>query len=331
MRESVSIITRTKNRPKLLGRCIRSVLDQRFRDWLHVIVNDGGDAKEVENIVSQFRAEYSGRCKIVHNQRSCGRAAALNSGLRAAVSEYVAFLDDDDTWHGDFLARMISALFETTNIEAGSAICQTEIVREKLSTSDIIELKREPFNPNFVCLRLSDLTIENQFTINAIVFRRSMVDEIGSFNEKLDALEDWEFNLRFHLRYDAIVVDQALARWHWRVGNGEISYDNSIHVSGNLHKIARAQILNDAMRGKWLDARRDVLLILVLGGELNELKRALEVERRSLNADRISLEAQLHLKEIELRRVTTERDAILQSSAWRMTYPLRKSVGLFLR
>lgn len=279
MSETVAIITRTKNRPRLLVRCIRSVLDQTFRDWLHVIVNDGGDAKEVDNIVCQFAAEYDGRFKIVHHERSRGMEAASNSGLRAIATEYVAFLDDDDTWHPDFLANMISTLIDTPSVQVKSAICQTEIVCEKMSGNDIIELGREPLSPSFVCLRLDDLVIENQFTNNAMVFHRSVLDEVGYFNERLDVLGDWDFNLRLHLRYDAVVLNNVLARWHRRIPSGERHYENSIHVAGERHKMARVQIINDAIRGKWLNGRPELLLILVLGRKLEELRAILERDR----------------------------------------------------
>jgi glycosyltransferase involved in cell wall biosynthesis len=300
MSETVAIITRTKNRPRLLVRCIRSVLHQTFRDWLHVIVNDGGDAKEVDNIIYQFEAEYGNRFKIIHHEQSRGMEAASNSGLHAISSEYVAFLDDDDTWHRDFLARMIRTLTEAQGALVRSAICQTEVIREKISGNDIVELGREPFNPYFVCLRLDDLLIKNQFTNNAMVFRRSVVDEIGYFNEKLNALGDWDFNLRLHLRYDAVVLDQVLARWHRRVQNSENPYENSIHTARDLHKMARVQLLNDAIRGCWLDEKPHLSTIMVLGRKLDELR--------------------------------LEQDRILHSSMWRLIYTdIRKGIGLILR
>lgn len=328
MSETVAIITRTKSRPRLLTRCIRSILDQTFRDWLHVIVNDGGNAKEVDDMVYQFAAEYGGRFKIVHHEQSRGMEAASNSALQTITTEYVAFLDDDDTWHPDFLASMIGALIQAPNIQVKSAICQTEVVREAISGDEVIELSREFFNPSFICLRLDDLVIENQFTNNAIVFRRSVVDEIGYFNEKLDALGDWDFNLRLHLRYDAVVLDQPLARWHWRVQNNENPYENSIHV-GNLHKMARAQIINDAIRGKWLDGS-ELLLILVLGQKLNELRRQLEAELRSKELELRHVMAQRDAVRTERDAIRADRDVILHSTTWRVTGPIRRVVAFIL-
>ena len=48
---SVSIITRTKNRPLFLARAIKSVTTQTYTEWQHIIVNDAGNKEIVENIV----------------------------------------------------------------------------------------------------------------------------------------------------------------------------------------------------------------------------------------------------------------------------------------
>ena len=50
----VAIITRTKDRPILLRRAIRSALNQTFRDWLLVIVNDGGEPETIKLVVDEF-------------------------------------------------------------------------------------------------------------------------------------------------------------------------------------------------------------------------------------------------------------------------------------
>jgi glycosyltransferase involved in cell wall biosynthesis len=82
-RPSVSIITRTKDRPLLLERAIKSVLNQTYSEWIHVVVNDGGDAKSVQSLLDQYRTQYAGRLCLVTNNRSLGMEAASNVGLRS--------------------------------------------------------------------------------------------------------------------------------------------------------------------------------------------------------------------------------------------------------
>lgn len=303
MAEVVAVITRTKNRPRLLIRCIQSVIGQTFRDWIHVIVNDGGDRKEVEDTVRQFAQEYSGRVRIIHHDKSRGMEAATNSALRTIETEFVALLDDDDTWHEGFLDSAIVTLRGATSSQVKSAICQTEIVHETISGEAIVEISREPFNPDFVALRLSDLLMANRFTNNAMVFHRSVIDEVGFFREDLEALGDWDFNVRLHLRYDAVVVDRILARYHRRIGDGtekSASYINSVNAVSDPHKLARYRIENEAIRGTWPSGYPHLGVYMVLSRRLEELEAA------------------------RIRR-------ILHSIVRRLNYPIRKCRELVLR
>ncbi|MGR9051111.1 MAG: glycosyltransferase family 2 protein [Gammaproteobacteria bacterium] len=99
----VAIITRTKNRNILLRRAIESVLGQHFRNWLMVIVNDGGDAEAVDRLVAEYESQFRGRSKVIHNPNSLGMEAASNVGIKNSDSRYLVIHDDDDSWHPAFL------------------------------------------------------------------------------------------------------------------------------------------------------------------------------------------------------------------------------------
>ena len=75
----VAIITRTKNRVLLLDRAVKSVLCQTFDNWQHVIVNDGGDANPVDELVDRYLDQYAGRLTVIHNTQSKGMEAASRS------------------------------------------------------------------------------------------------------------------------------------------------------------------------------------------------------------------------------------------------------------
>lgn len=76
----VAVITRTKDRPLLLRRAIRSVLDQTFKDWLLVIVNDGGDPANVSVVVDELADELGDQVLVLHHPISMGMQTAANAG-----------------------------------------------------------------------------------------------------------------------------------------------------------------------------------------------------------------------------------------------------------
>ena len=97
----VAIITRTMNRPILLRRAAQSILNQTFKDYIWVIVNDG-EKEPVSDVVSNFPEDT---VIVIHNPKPVGLEAASNIGLKSSDSEYVVVHDDDDTWHPEFLEK----------------------------------------------------------------------------------------------------------------------------------------------------------------------------------------------------------------------------------
>jgi len=242
----VAIITRTKNRTLLLDRCVRTVLAQTSPDWVHVIVNDGGEAEPVNQLVAKYGSRYAGRLKVIHNEKSAGMEAASNIGIRASNSKYIVILDDDDTWATSFLRKMVDALQAETWEETRGIFCHTEIVYEEIRGNKVVETGRKDFNGWIKNLELLTLFSWNRFTPVCFLFERSALEEVGMFNETLPVIGDWEFNIRFLLKYEIAVYPRYLAFWHQRP-KAKAGYGNSVHEDSSLHDQYRARLTN-----KWL-------------------------------------------------------------------------------
>ena len=100
----VAVVTRTKDRPLLLPRARRSVSNQTLRDFVWVIVNDGGEPKHVDHEAELARADGVST-EVVHISSSRGMEAASNAGVEKTSSKYVTIHDDDETWEAEFLQR----------------------------------------------------------------------------------------------------------------------------------------------------------------------------------------------------------------------------------
>ncbi|NNM86108.1 MAG: glycosyltransferase family 2 protein [Phycisphaerales bacterium] len=94
---TVSIILPTYNRGTLIAPAIDSVLHQTFTDFELIIIVDGSTDDTMQRL-----APYRNRARIEY-QANAGLGAARNHGLKLARSRYVAFIDDDDTWHPEKL------------------------------------------------------------------------------------------------------------------------------------------------------------------------------------------------------------------------------------
>lgn len=242
---AVTIIMRTRERAVLLRRALEDVCAQSWHDWHLVVVNDGGDRGDVEQLIGEHAA-LSGRVTILHNDEPRGRGAALNQALSVGESPYIAVHDDDDTWHPSFLATTIAHL-EATG-EAAVAV-RTEIVWERVDGSSVVELGREIFMPDVRALTLFHLLRTNRYVPISTVHRRDVHEETGLYREELAVVEDWEFLLRLAQtgRPLGFLDSEPLAFWHQRPqASGPLS--NSVFDLDREHQQLDLLVRDEALR-----------------------------------------------------------------------------------
>lgn len=226
----IAIITRTKDRSVFLPRAIKSIAEQTFGDYIHVIVNDGGNEAEVERIVSSQTPETQAKIKLFHRAEPSGAPDTIfNESIDRVDSEYVAIHDDDDTWHKDFLLLTTNFLDETQ--DAAGVVVRTDKVIEKLIGSSIKIVKSERLLPDLQAISLYRQFIDNQLMTNAFVFRRAGYEKIGKYDASLPVVADWEFGIRFLQEYEVGFLDPgfALANYHHRQGVKDNSFSRHSH------------------------------------------------------------------------------------------------------
>ncbi|MCA1962118.1 MAG: glycosyltransferase [Desulfomonile sp.] len=276
-RRTVAVITRTKDRPLLLGRCCTSVIGQTYVDWQHVIVNDGGERESVEQVLSRFSAQYGERLTIIHNEHCIGMEAASNVGIAASNSDYIAVLDDDDSWAPTFLQECITFLNTLSNGgDFAGVVTQSMLIEEEIRNEHIRIINRQEFNPWLKAVNLFRLCVGNVFTSNAAVFRRSVWEELGGFNETLPVLGDWEFNLRVSSRWELGVIAKPLAYYHQRTGLSDARYVNTV-----LHKVDEHVRIDNLIRNRLL--REDLQKGHIGLGLLVNLSMAIEQSNEGIN------------------------------------------------
>ena len=267
---SVAIVMRTKNRPLCLPRALASVHNQKFKDWQLVIVNDGGDASIVEKAVEPLRKLYADRLLIIHNPTSLGMSQASNLAIKSSSSEFIIVHDDDDSWHPDFLQEAVAFLRNPINADCGAVITQTMQIIEEIVNDKIVERERRDFNsaenPQ-ARVSLFRLLMQNNITTIAFLFRRSVIDKIGYYNN-LPVLDDWDFNIRCALHYEIGVIQKHLAFYHHRANQQNTAYGNSIIATSSLCLQYETMIRNTGLRALINSEKHSELLGLcfALGG-----------------------------------------------------------------
>jgi len=192
----VSVIIPAYNAEKFIARTLDSVLSQTYRNIEVLVVNDGSTDKTVE-IVDSF-AKKDSRVRVLH-QPNLGLPAARNCGIRFSRGEYIAPIDADDIWHEEKIQAQVEC-FQRSSRSVGLVYSWSTIIDE--NGNPLTGIAHE-YSGNV----LADLLYSN-FVGNGSspMIRRSCFDELGFFDVRLRAAEDWDMYLRIAERYEFQVV-----------------------------------------------------------------------------------------------------------------------------
>ncbi|MDR0220626.1 MAG: glycosyltransferase [Lachnospiraceae bacterium] len=112
----VSIVIPVYNAEKYIAETIKSVLAQTYTDWELILVDDGSADESVARIAEVLLVvpdKVRGRIQVIRKEKNEGAAAARNAGLYLAKGRYLAFLDGDDLWLPDKLAKQLAFMEKT--------------------------------------------------------------------------------------------------------------------------------------------------------------------------------------------------------------------------
>jgi glycosyltransferase involved in cell wall biosynthesis len=294
----VAVVTRTQDRPLLLGRACESVLAQTYGNWLMVVVNDGGDAQCVEQVLTPYRPAFDARLHVIHHPSPLGMEAAANAGLRACDSEFAVILDDDDSWHPDFLRESAAVLSDPASSWMGGVTCHVRRVLERIENGEILFEKDVDYNSWMEAVSLDRMLAENHIVPCAFLYRRAVHDEIGWFNETLPVLGDWEFLIRFLLTAEIGVIGRPLAYYHQRANLDGTAYSNSVH--GDVMRRYNALTRNDALRHTLTRNRELVGLSLSTNHNLLQISKKIEdFQRHDYGIEEFKKDTFFHLEEFK--------------------------------
>lgn len=199
----VSVIIPVLNGAPTLARAIESALGQRFdRKFEVIVVNDGST-----DYTAEVMRGYGNRIIALHGM-SRGVSAARNAGARAARGTYLAFLDADDEWMPEKLARTVPLLdaepecvlayHDAVEIDAAGRVQRSSYYYNGYSSPQFEEL----------------LTPEGHAHIlpTAVVMRRFAFERCGGFDEGLTSGEDFYMWIRAREQGSFLFVPEPLAR-----------------------------------------------------------------------------------------------------------------------
>jgi glycosyltransferase involved in cell wall biosynthesis len=185
----VTIIVRTKDRPKLLKLALQSIASQTYRPIEVVLVNDGGCDLDIEQlcaVLGDVQLNY------IRLEKNTGRAHAANIGIENAAGTYIGFLDDDDAIYPHHVSTLVTFLEQS---DYKIAYADTEMVFKEFSAEEgtFKEVDKDVFSFDFV---YRNLLFGNFIPFNSLCLSRDIVQSANGFDESLELYEDWDFLIR---------------------------------------------------------------------------------------------------------------------------------------
>ncbi|MFQ6617554.1 MAG: glycosyltransferase [Fidelibacterota bacterium] len=193
---SISVIIPTFNRLPLLKEAVESVLNQTYKLYELIVVDDGSTDGTAEYIKSlRVHVKY-------YFQENRGVSEARNRGIQMTGGEYICFLDSDDYWLRDKLSVQIDFFRKNPDYR----ICQTEEIWIRRGRR-VNPTKRHRKCGGWIFQQCIPLCIVSP---SAVMIHRSVFREVGGFDPDLPVCEDYDLWLRVSLRYPIGLIEKAL-------------------------------------------------------------------------------------------------------------------------
>ncbi|MFW5890932.1 MAG: glycosyltransferase family 2 protein [bacterium] len=181
----ISVIMTSYNNESYIGEAINSVLNQTFENFELIVVDDASNDK-TDEIISNFSDSRLIYYKNANNQGF--PAPNRNYGLEQAAGKYIALIDADDVWKKDKLEKQLE-LMKEYQIDA---VCTNYIIKYE---RDQKLIQKKTYNNSFL-VDLNTLLASNIIANSSILFRKSIINEIGNFCEDRNIIEDYDYWLR---------------------------------------------------------------------------------------------------------------------------------------
>lgn len=202
----ISVIISVFNKQQYIYNTIQSVLNQTFSDFEIIIINDGS-TDQSETIIKTFT---DARIHYI-KQPNKGAAAARNTGIAKANTNFVALLDGDDTWHNTYLESIINA---KNNFPEAQVFASA--VAHKYDT----ELVPVPYNFKID----GKISIKNYFknskkhsllTSSSIAFITDILLTTGNFDTSIKSGEDTDMWIRIGLHFPIVFINKVLVYYNY--------------------------------------------------------------------------------------------------------------------
>lgn len=238
---TVTAIIPAHNAAAYLKQAVDSALGQLGVE-VEVIVIDDGSTDDTWSLMGGY-----GEAIRTTRMARGGPYKARNHGARLAAGRWLAFLDADDEWLPDKLAKQLALVRDGTELVYTDRVNVGEADHvDELQSDGQCLWEGDVFEP---------LLCGNFITLSSVLIKKTTFERLGGFSEDLAGVMDWELWLRYADQGGSIgVCREPLTRYRWRADS--ISGEFEERCRDRLEVLRRALELPRGRQVKWSVARR---------------------------------------------------------------------------
>ena len=229
----ITIVMPAFNREKTIKMAINSVLQQTYKNYELIVVDDGSDdatCEIVENIIEEAKHV---KLRLLKATENGGVSKARNIGLSSSTGDIISYLDSDNEWEENYLSLIASAYHKEP--EACCAYAGQEIWFQDDIDKFRTGIRMVPFNR-------AKLENSNYIDLNVFSHKRNILDKLGSFREDMRRLVDWELILRYTKNRRPIFIPALMNKYYFGFAENQITSIES--YESNLNKLLRGENKN---------------------------------------------------------------------------------------
>ncbi len=206
MKPFFSIVISVFNKEQYIKNTVESVLNQTYKNFEIIIVDDGS----TDNSVNVIKSINNKRIKLIITKNR-GASNARNTGINSATSDFIALLDGDDTWESSYLQYMYDAISKFPEIKIFTA-----------ALAQKYQNKIVPVTYSFKQLELYNIhnyfKSSQKFSLihsSSIVFHKSILKRTGLFDTSIVSGQDTDLWIRFGLYFDLVFINKQLSYYNF--------------------------------------------------------------------------------------------------------------------
>ena len=308
----VSLIVRTKDRPKFLTQALTSIAKQTYTHIEVILVNDGGcdlDIAHLEKLLAPVSLFY------INNETSQGRSATANIALDNIGGDYVGFLDDDDALLSEHVSTLMTFLNKSDYRIAYSNVAEYH-KKFNVKTASYQSKLLNTYAKDF---QATELLFYNYIPFNALLFHKEVFAS-ERLDTALELYEDWDLLIRLSQKYPFYHIDKVTA--HYNKWSDDLQINNVSHIESmrvNQELIIKrylSHIPADFLRQLWSEHLAFPETVKALKQDSEQLQKIID-------------ERQLLINDLEnnVAKIIQEKDEYLQTQMAKVTAHQEKLIA----